>query len=187
MITLRSLGTASSGESPAKGNYPAELVSVSDFEERPASKYKDTDPDAINIQCKIGFRFFEFPYDPDIDTKDWDGVTVYGYFTFQRKILKPNGEVEKINDSYLSKLAKAYGLLSALMGRPPTRDDEIDLESYIGVKLDIGVEPKESGWPDFTSFAKRRTARRVAETKPAPKPIPADDDLTGTAFADDDE
>ena len=197
MVMLRSLGTSTGGESPTKGVYPAELVSVSDFERKPALKFKPEDPDKVNLQCKIGFRLFEFPYDPDIDTKDWEGETIYGYFVFQKEQMKdqrnPDGTVEqvvdRIFDSYLDKRSTAYDLLSALMGRPPTREDEIDLESYIGVKLDLGIEPKESGWPSFTSFAKRRATRRPVEaaSAPASKPIPADDDLTGTAFADDDE
>lgn len=198
MVMLRSLGTSSGGDSPTKGVYPAEIVNISDFERKPALKFKPEDPDKVNIQCKIGFKLFEFPYDPDIDTKDWEGETIYGYFVFQKEQMKDqrnaDGTVEqvvdRIFDSYLDKRSTAFDLLSGIMGRPPTREDEIDLESYIGVKLDLGIEPKDSGWPTFTSFAKRRATRRPAAATPAPAPKPTtpdDDSLAGTAFADDDE
>lgn len=196
MALLRSLGVDLSGDkAPAPGTYPAEISYISDLEEKPALKFKDSDPDKINLQCRVSYRFDGFPFDPDIDTKDWEGEEVSDYYVFIKKQMKdvkhPDGsitqEVEKVFDSYLDERSGSYKLLKALMGRAPTREDEINLEEFVGTKVDIVLAVKDNGWPKITSVSRRRAARRAAAPAPAPKPIPADDDLTGTAFADDDE
>ncbi|MGB3327550.1 MAG: hypothetical protein WBA46_01265 [Thermomicrobiales bacterium] len=198
MVTLRALGTETSEDKcPPPGTYSAELVAVSDFERKPALKFKDTDPPMVNIQCRMEYQFFDYPYDADLDTQDWEGQTVTDFVVFQKEKIKVTKnadgtvteEVEKVYDSYLDERSHSNKILKALMGRAPTREDDIDLESYIGTKLDIGIEPKDSGWPKFTSFARKRATRRQAAS-PKPEPVasgPTDDDLTGTAFDTDDD
>lgn len=190
MVTLRSLGNAiAEDKCPPAGIYTVELTDVGNFEKKPALKFNQNEPDKLNIQSRLTYTFRDYPYDPDVDTQDWDGMTINDFIVFQKEVLNDAGEPVKMYDSYLDERSGANKLLKALMGRAPTREDELNLDEFIGTRIDVGIEPKDSGWPKFTSYARKRATRRPVEAAPAPapKPIPADDDLTGTAFADDDE
>lgn len=152
-------------ECPPKDIYTLELVEFGEFQEKSAFN----DPSITNIQSRVAFKIVDFDYDPDMDERDWNGLTVADFYVFWKR--DADG---RERETWKSDRAKSNELLRALLGRDLEEGEEVDLEGMIGRRIKAQVEPKESGWPKITSHVK---ARQRKSAKPAGRnPFDEDDE-----------
>ena len=147
---------------PPKDIYILELARAGEMHDKAAFKNSPEDPDIINVQSKWDFTIVDFEFDPDVDDKDWNGVTVSDYLVFFKKM--PDGAVR---ETWKDERSNAYKFIMAFLGRKPEDGEEVDPEEFVGKRIKATVEPKASGWPKITGptyhKVKKRRAAAVTE------------------------
>lgn len=167
MIITGSASTAAEFDCPPQDVYTLELVG---HEEQPVKPGYNNDTNIDEYSVRLFFKIVDHPYDPDEDDTDWNGTEIRQFYTWQRY----DKAEQKMYSTYLSEKSKAYAIFSALLGRPVTEDDEIDLEAFEGRRVKATIVENKKGWPDIQSPVKARSPKRRA--KPVPAPEPDDDD-----------
>lgn len=156
MNTLTFTPTASGDvECPPHDTYVLELANIGAFHDKPSFE----NPEIIQVQSKWDFTIVDFDYDPDVDDRDWNGVTVSDYLVFFRK--HPDGTTK---ESWKSDRSNAFKMISAFLGRPPEDGEDIDIEDFRGKRIKATVAPKASGWPKISAPMPHKAKRRKAVT-----------------------
>ena len=169
---MKITGTATAAtefECPPEDIYTLELTS---YEEQPIKPGFNNDTNIDEYSVRLFFKIVDFPYDPDEDETDWNGTEIRQFYTWQRY----DKTEEKMYSTYLSEKSKAFAIFSALLGRPVTPDDTLDLDEWIGRRVKATITENKNGWPDIKSPVKARSPKRAAKPKPAPEPEFDDDD-----------
>lgn len=126
-------------------------------------------PDVIETKSRFAFEIVDFDYDPDEDSRDWNGLVIYDYpVFFRRDVGKP---VEENHPTFKSERSTAYKYLTAL-GFDVDGGEDIDIQSAYGRRIAANLKAKDSGWPKIENPARMRKRK----AKAAPKPAPEDDD-----------
>ena len=150
---------------PPTDNYKVVIKEVGEL--RTSEGFPDKKDGIIKYDTQQSLWKFEIiDYEYDVDDEDdynWNGEVITQYFTF----FTTYRDTGKTNDTYLSERGKLKPFLTALLGVAPTAQDDIDLESFIGRKLTVRIEPKDSGKPDLSS----PVAVKARRQRPAPEPV----------------
>ena len=147
-------------ECPPEDVYTLELVTIGEFEEKPAYKFNPDDPDVVNTQSRFTFKIVDFDYDPDMDDRDWNGAEVSDFFVFFKHYVESGKDTE----TWKNEKANSNKLIKALVGRDLEDGEDIDLPGLVGRRIKATVAPKSSGWPKISNPMKTRQ-RKAAKTK----------------------
>lgn len=161
-LTFQPLESAGEVECPPEDVYMLELVEFGDFHEKTAWKNNPDDPDILNTQSRVTFQIVDWEYDPDVDDRDWNGAQVSDFFVFFKQY--PDGNKR---DTWRNERSNAFALLSALVGHPLEKGEDINLGELVGRRIKATVVPKQSGWPKITKplAVKKRKAKKPVEVE----------------------
>lgn len=160
MVIITNTPTESEGMCPPEDSYTWELVEIGEFEERESNGFTANDPDVINTQSRFKWRMVDFDYDPDQDDQDWNGLEVFTYVTFYRRLVSEANEPERNKQIFKSPRSVAHQILTAL-GFDVESEESMDLSTKIGTRIKATPIPKANGWPKLEKFSKTRQKRRV--------------------------
>lgn len=158
MVMLHNTTPESEGQCPPEDSYTWELIEIGDFEERESNGFTANDPDVINTQSRFVWKMVDYDYDPSEDEQDWNGLEVYTYVTFFRRLASEANQPEKNKSIFRSNRSVAYQILTAL-GFDVEQEGDMDLSSKKGWLVKATPVPKASGWPKLEKFSKTRQKR----------------------------
>lgn len=164
---------ASSAEFPT-GMFTVAITAIGDLRKQASLPKEETGQVESDVeQSKWTFEIVDYDYDPDDDDDvDWNGHQIDQYFTF----FTTYRDSGKTLDTYLAKNGNVFPFLTALLGREPTRDDQLDVVSFVGRKLLVHIGPSKTGKAKISSPVAVKVKKKKEPAPEVQASIDADDD-----------
>lgn len=166
--------TASEFECPPEDVYTLEFIG---HEEQPVRPGFGGNTDIEEYSVRLFFKIVDYDYDPDEDDQDWNGTEIRQFYVWQRFDKKK----QEMFSTYLSEKSKANAIFNAILGRPVTEEDELDLRSMEGRRIKATIVENKRGYPEIQSPVRAKSPKAARKER---RPVTVPDDRMA---ADDDE